>query len=209
MTELASDDFDRADNASLGGNWSPNITGRQFLIVSNAAKPTATAQDVAESYTAVSFPNDQYSEVVLGAVEPAGGVDEGCGVICRATSPSTSFTGYRLVGNGSGFGVLRFNSGVSTSLQTGSGTTFAAGDTLRLEVRTNGANCDWSAWKNGVQFTSGTDTSPLTSGRAGIAYSSSDTAATIASWAGGDFDTPAVSGQPEKLFVVRGPIRSN
>lgn len=74
------------------------------------------------------------------------------------------------------------------SFGSGAGTTFAGGDTIRLEVQgTTTLRCR----KNGVQFASFTDTN-ITTGKPGIGYSSAaDTAAdaSIRSWAAGDFSS--------------------
>lgn len=184
MTLLASDNFRRTDTGDLGASWSPPW-GNAFSIVSDTAKATIPENNSGERYTAVTWPDDQYSEVVLGAVA-ATGVGFGAGPACRMAA--ASMTLYWLTANADGWEVARHVSGVYTALDNDTSPTFAAGDVVRLEVRTNGANCDWVAKKNGVQFASGTDTSPITSGSAGIAHSSTDTTATINQWSGGNLD---------------------
>jgi hypothetical protein len=182
MAVLASDDFNRTDAATLGAGWSETSVG----VVSNHAKANDTGSDAYGYYSGATWPNDQYAEATLGTTT-ASGVGTGYGVACRATSNTNL---YRLIGNASGWELLRFNTATPTSLASSSATTFTAGDVIRLEVRTNGANCDWTVKKNGSTVTSGTgsDTSPLASGAGGVGYSSTDaTAAGLNAWAGGDF----------------------
>jgi hypothetical protein len=184
---LFTDDFNRANNADVGASWDPNAAvgiGDGLKIVSNLAAFT-TNNDTEETVNAISAPNNQYAEATLGTTTTSG-VGAGYGIVCR--SAGTAHTGYRLVGNASGYELARFNAGTITSLSSGSGTTFTTGDKIRLEVRTNGANCDWILKKNGTQFASGTDTSPIASGKVGITYSTNDATATgIDAFEAGDF----------------------
>lgn len=188
MAVFATDNFTRADNASLGSPWNPNTGDSDaggFKIASNTAQPDNVTQDSSEGNSAVTYPTDYYVEVTYGTTN-ADGVGAGSGP--SAYQSITAKTMYRAVGNASGYELFRFNAGVGTSLSSGSGTTFALGDKLRLEIRVNGANRDWVLKKNGVQFASGTDTSPLTtSAQAGIAHSSTSTTGAITFWETGDF----------------------
>jgi hypothetical protein len=65
MTQLASDNFTRADNADLGTAWDP-CSGESgpngFEIFSNAAVPSNNGQDCSETNNTVTWPPDQYSE---------------------------------------------------------------------------------------------------------------------------------------------------
>jgi len=185
---LATDNFTRANNADLGTAWDEN-TGESepggFDIAGNTALPSNGGSDSSETNNSVTWPNDQYSQVTL-TNPTADGAGSGSGPTCRAATGATK-TYYRVVGNASGYDFGRKVAGTYTSLNSGTGTTFAAGNTLYLEVKTNGANADWILKKNGTQFASGTDTSPIASGRAGIAHSSTSTTADLSAWEGGDF----------------------
>lgn len=185
---LASDNFTRADLGDLGTSWDEctgesNVNG--FNIVSNKAVPANVTEDSSETNNAVVWPNDQYSQVTLSTTG-ADGAGSGSGPTCRAATGAT-VTHYRAVGNASGYELIRANGGAGTSLSTGTGTTFTSGDTLYLQVKTNGANADWILKKNGVQFASGSDTSPIASGRAGIGHSSTSSAGAgqLSAWEGG------------------------
>ena len=173
MVQLAADPFDRADNADLGTNWTPGPDG--FQIVSNAVRPANDSIDSWESFNAITWPDNQYSASTLAGVIN-NGLGEGCGVICRADTGGAE-TFYRLVGSGAGWELMRSVSGVTVSLGSSATPVFTNGDEIRLNVITVGANCAWSCKQNGVEFASGTDTTPIASGRAGIFYSSPDVGA--------------------------------
>lgn len=208
MAILATDNFTRADNASLGSPWNPNSgdsDANGFKIASNTAQPDNVTQDSSEGNSAVTWPTDYYAEVTYGTTN-ANGVGAGSGP--SVYQSITAKTMYRAVANASGSELLRFNAGVSGSLFSSAGTTFASGDKLRLEIRVNGANRDWVLKKNGTQYASGSDTSPLTtSAQAGIAHSSTSTTGAITFWEGGDFTAGgAVLGPFHSEGVgIRGP----
>jgi len=191
---MATDNFTRTDSADLGTLWD-EITGDNangFDIISNQAFPANRLADSSEAYNGITWNPDQYSEVTI-AFTSAFGLGAGLGPICRNTA-LTAKTFYRLVGNGSGYDFGRFDTGTYTPLSGGTGTTFASGDTIRLEVTTSGANCAWVLKNNGTQFASGTDTSPIASGKAGIASSSdTSTSEALSGWAGDNLSVAASS----------------
>src|SRR5712692_7717114 len=57
-----SDDFNRADNATLGGNWTTVFGYSDLSIVSNHANFTGS---VGADYWNASFTNDQFSKVTI------------------------------------------------------------------------------------------------------------------------------------------------
>jgi hypothetical protein len=181
---LDSDDFNRIDNTDLGSEWDV-CTGESgstgLEIVSNTARGTKDAiLDSSETFNATAAPNDGYSQVTYGATTAAG-AGAGMGPTYRAATGATK-TYYRAIGNASGWEMGKKVAGTFTSLGTGTGTTFTAGDTLRLTLSGTG----WSLSKNGAaDFASGTDSS-ISSGRAGIAYSSTDGGTTVTAWEMGD-----------------------
>src|SRR5258708_14845591 len=69
LTELASDNFQRANESPLiNPPWSTDTFGQGGLqIISHLAQGTATFTDCTEIYTGVSLPNDQYASATLGA----------------------------------------------------------------------------------------------------------------------------------------------
>ena len=183
MAILATDDFNGASNADLGAQWDP-CTGESgpngfILTGSGSAGPSGGGgSDCSETNNAVTWPNDHYSEITFFATG-ANGAGSGCGVTCRAATGAT-VTYYRLIGNASGYELGKKVAGSFTSLSSGTGTTFTAGDKMRLQL----SGTTWTCFKNGVQFATGTD-SAIASGRAGIAYSSTDGTTTIDAFEGG------------------------
>lgn len=178
-TILATDDFNRADSGTtqvenLGANWTTNTgsTTKFFKLLTNAVKPVDNANDVAERYSALSWPADQCSKVTLPTLSAAG-IGTGYGVGVRMDTGG-AHTFYRFIGGGSGYELGRMVTGALTSIASGSGTTFAGGDTIKLCV-SGSATVALSMYKNDVEFDLGhTDVSgsKLTAGAAGIAYSS-------------------------------------
>lgn len=212
MSVLATDDFNRANNADLGANWTPisdgNSGGDNFTITSNAAVSTGPdAADCCEGYTGISWPNDQWSEVTYGtAGADALGAGDGPCVRTVAGTPST-FDYYRLIASGAGWELGKFVDGAFTSIASGAGTTWADGDRAYLEVQgttlivkkntTNGAG--------GTTVTTQTDSS-IASGNPGIAHSTSDTASKIDSWQGGDFVAGGTTSDPiPRMRFYRAP----
>lgn len=185
MTVVASDDFNRADNADLGATWT--TVGAALRITSNAAVFSAgNDADSAETHT-TTLATDHWAEGVISS-PIAGGVGQGYGVIVRA-STGGSFGYYRAVGNSSGWELTEFNGGSFVgSLASGSTPTFANGDTIYLEAQgstlvvkkgtTNGAG--------GTTVTTQTDAT-LTGTLAGVGYSSSGGGGGVDAFVMGDF----------------------
>ena len=90
---LASDTFDRADNADLGATWDNGYTGDiAAQIVSNRVRTSAVGAVAAkETYNGVSTPNDQFAQITVPTI--TGAVQTNVGVLVRfANSPTV--TGY-------------------------------------------------------------------------------------------------------------------
>lgn len=175
----ASDDFNRADNADIGTTWDVQTGSNPFKIVSNAATPNSLAADSAETYNGITFANDQFSQVTLTAVTGHVGADDtGIGVGVRMAAAAA--TQYRIIGDDSSSIIAKVVSGAYTKL-TSNTTGFTAGDVLYGEA----SGTTITGKKNGAANLSTTDAA-IGSGRAGIIYSSSITAATIDNWSGGD-----------------------
>ena len=179
MTVLATDDFNRANSADLGTSWDV-VTGNQsFQITSNAATPLNVVLDAAESYNAVTWPNDQYSQVLIPVVG-TGVLGSGTGVGVRISASVETL--YRIVVSDSGSEMGKFVTGTFTQLATNS-TVWANGDTAYTSV----VGTTLQVKRNGTNLYSGTD-SAIASGRAGITHSSTSQAGVnVDNWEGGDF----------------------
>jgi hypothetical protein len=181
MSALASDNFNRGDSTGLGANWT-GIGGGGFDVSGNKAVPHLLSGDQHSVYTAISWPNDQYSLAKI-TVTGTAGTDQGVGVCVRFSS--TVVTGYRLVidhaSPGTNVHLIEMTSGTGNILASWS-QAFTDGDTFSLEVQGTTLTVKY----NGSVLGTATD-SAHAAGNAGLAYSSTETSASVDDWEGGDF----------------------
>jgi hypothetical protein len=205
FTSQATDNFNRA-NGGLGANWDDGYSGYiAAAVVSNQVRPSAAASIAVESYNAITWPNDQYSQFKL-----VNWFNENlAGVILRAAAPSTE-TFY--IANTSEFGGSTFTNELAKSI-AGSWTTLADDtaisawsnvDTLKGAVYST----DLYLYKTGVQALTATD-SDLTSGRGGIMElyfaGGAGGQVDIDNWEGGEVtDDSVVSGSGPKTRMLTG-----
>jgi hypothetical protein len=190
LTILFSDPF-TGSASDIDDNvvWDAGVGNGATFNKSGGAMGGGAGSDGIYIALGVSFPADQYAEIVFATISGTGGVSSGYGVACRYTSGDY----YRLIANGQGWALTRFAAGAfAATIASGSGTTFAATDRLQLELIGTGYSCK----KNGVQFASGTD-STLATGGVGVAYSSTETG-TVDSYEAG---SPGVA-QPARLLLL-------
>lgn len=193
MTQLASDNFTRADNASLGTNWTAVPTETGFSIASNKAVPFDRLVDSCQYYNAITWPNDQYSEITVATISSPGVDNTGIGCLVRASSSADTY--YRAWAGGSAGNLyLRKRiAGAGTNLAS-----FALSVTTGDKIRLIASGTTISVQVNGVQKISVTDAS-IASGNSGIHYSSTDTLAdSISLWTGGDL----LSGIPPPITSI-------
>jgi hypothetical protein len=155
-----------------------------WKVLTNAAVVSDLSADTFTYDNSMAYPNDHYSEIVFSSTDSAH-PNSGYGASVRCALAAQS--GYRVTGSGAGYEFWEVVAGVATSLKIAAGTTFTAGDALRL--RCIGALL--IAYKNLVQFDSFLTDGSLTTGRPGLAYSSTVASGGIASWAAGSFSTGA------------------
>jgi len=185
MATLITDTFDRSNNADLGASWDGYTGSNPFAINSNAARPSAFAADNIETYNAVTPPDDQWAEIVLGTW--AGNSNyRNLHALCRFAAPNTisGYSGAVETPNPAGKVFIGEFVAGSFSVLASSPQTVVSGDVIRLQVI--GSNLE--LFQNGVSRTSASD-GTRTSGRVGIA-SYPDIAITdadIASFQAGDF----------------------
>lgn len=186
MSVLATDTFTRADAVTLGANWAlPQGVGSWLGVFSNQVETEGpSGQRAGGQYTAVTVPNDQYSQIVVvtnpsGAGGPfARGITSG-GARNRyqAGQASAEFGGAITVSR-----VWKEIANVNTSLGTGS-TSLAAGQTWYLEVQ--GTTLIMKI--NGGTEITVTDAA-LASGQFGIyAEAAASGVGLYDTWEGGDF----------------------
>lgn len=184
MVALASDSMTRADSANLGANWTDDGKGAHWTISSNKAVPSAFNQDASAHYSAISWPNDHYSQAQI-TVSGTTGADAGNGVSVRQ-SGSGSLTLYVLSVDHAASNNVNLWKNVSGAFTHLAATTqtWTDGDTWRLEAQ----GTTLTVKLNGSTLSAMTTTdSSITSGNAGIYFSSVETSASLVNWEGGDF----------------------
>jgi hypothetical protein len=207
MGVVASDSFTRADAANLGANWTEG--GETYSIASNACVPDdPTGIHTGDSWAGwntVAWANDQYAQAAI-TVSGSGGGGQGNGVAVRV-STSGAQTFYRVVIDHAATNNVEVAKVVSGGYtQIGQRTTaFSNGDTLYLEAQGTTLIVKLNGSALGASFTDAS----IASGRAGIAFSSNETSASMVNWVGGDFIiTAAVPQSATSLPFPHPPFRT-
>jgi hypothetical protein len=181
---LASDNFDRANANPIGAPWTTASGLSAMQIAGNVCTPSSLAADCGADYTGVTWPADHYSKAKLSVTGTSGG---GSGACLSVRSASGARTLYRLEVDHAAtnnVAVEKYVTGTPSALIGPLTLAWTDGDTW--ELRAQGTTI--SVYRNGVLVGSATDSSsPLLTGNPGIGYSSSETAASINDWEGGDF----------------------
>lgn len=182
---MASDDFNRGDNADLGANWNVQTGASAMRIATNAARPIGTGLHSAEYWNGGTPGNNQYAQGVLAnALETQAGDDPdfGMGPAIRMTTGDTRK--YGAIGSGDAAREVELvewdNAGGMTILGTYTGGTPALGDVLRLE----GNGTTIRVLVDGVERISVTDAT-LSSGEVGICGRLSIDQPALDDWDGG------------------------
>lgn len=127
MTQLATDDFNRANSGTLGANWT-NVGQFDLAIVSNACHGNASG-DSANSYTGVGAVNvDQWAQCTTVNAQNDGGPT------VRGTAVSNTTFYLSDTQNLGTIDIYKCISGAFTLISSISGT-WAAGDIAYIEVR--------------------------------------------------------------------------
>lgn len=204
MAILATDNFNRADNADLNANWTPADLNapRQLQIVSNAVTATDITIDATERYSALVWPNDHYSQAAVSVTGGTVSATNGIGLVVRDASGGTSGTRnfYRFTVNATGTGnvsLCKFINGVNTLVWTRTQAR-VDGDIFREDAQ----GTTLRAYYNGVQIGADATDASLATGAPGLSYSSSVTSASVDDWEGGDFSV-------ERAFKGRTARRHN
>lgn len=207
MSVLASDNFNRANETPLSGSGSwTSVTGSPgtFDLVSNAATPHSFTPDAEMYYSAIGWPDDQFSRAKISVTGVVGG-GSGMGLIIRASTSARTL--YRLIMDHAGANnvdVAKLVAGAYTSIARFT-QVWSDGDTW--EFRATGSILQ--VFLNNVQVGTDQIDAGITSGSAGIAYSSSESAGLIDDWQGGDLVVPSVIiGAAQQPVVWATRIRS-
>lgn len=175
----AVDNFQRA-NAAFTTPWAV-ITGSSatFQVASDVANVSSLASASSYVNSTITWPANQFACAILGAPTTVA-AGTGYGVVIRgAPGALTYYTG---VASAAGFNMTeRVGGGGTTTIATGTGTTWATGDLLCVSM----SGTTIAIYKNWVQVTSVTDAN-IASGSAGIRYNQSDTSgSSVLEWFAG------------------------
>ncbi len=193
FTQTQSDNFTRANESPLsnGGNWGAMTGLSQPNLISNEVQPPAINTPGVSTWTGASWPNDQYSEIIVHTLT---GVNSNIYAICRGATGA--ITMYRAVfAGGSSVFIDKFVAGANTLLLNAvAPATINAGDALALSV----VGKVLALFVNRVLVCATTDSS-IASGNAGVGvYSAANaiTSAQISAWNAGSATSSLASGNP-------------
>lgn len=190
---MATDDFLRANESPLAGNWSrpTGWTGTLELLTNEVT--TLSAADQMYRYTPITPGSSQFSQAKISVT----GTDAEAGPGVTVYIASGAQTGYSAIVNKAGtnnVSIIKWSS-ATYNLLTQRTTTWVNGDVLKLSVEPSGADRRLKVFKNGIQL--GADfvdaTSPITSGDVGIGFSSGAgiSGVVIDDWEGADLASAA------------------
>lgn len=182
MALPASDNFNRANENPLAGNWTTQ-TGANAMQLSDSTRVRGTVTGYNAAYwNADAFGGDHYSQIVATIVA------SGNSAFPCVRMQSGAASAYYVRGNGAGtVGVYKIVNGTITQLGSNYALTVANGDTLKISI--TGSVITIS--HNGVPHATTQTDSALTGGSAGVG--SGNTARYADDWTGGDV---AASGKP-------------
>jgi len=187
--QLASDNFNRANENPIAGNWtSGTSTFTDLQIVSNAVRGVTASGDGSAFYNAITWPNDQYSEVKIASLAAA---PDGGPAVRLSAADKTGYV-FSVDTNGTEYHLVKFVAGVWTDLSAAQSRTFIVGDIVRIEARGSSI----SEFHNNVQIFSLADAS-IAAGNAGLFIFDNSASFIFDDWAGG-----ALVGNPPQLSTV-------
>lgn len=134
MALPATDTFTRSGTPSVtietySSNWSL-VQGVIDVLASTDDFESDDAGDSSARWTADSFDDDQYSEIVVNAI----GASRYIGVSVRNSASAATFYGYEADNGTDGKYLFKYVSGSYTGIANSPGSSFSATDTVRLEV---------------------------------------------------------------------------
>ena len=197
MSVVASDNFNRANADPIGGSWVTGSGEGAFKIVSNAA--TNSGAGDCSAYYNTTFPNDQYSQAKFSGSTTSADSGAGQGLVTRQSASAR--THYRVVFNNRGpdeAELAKFVAGTYTQLWSRT-ITYSTGTVGRIESQ----GTTQRVFYNGAQVGADATDSAISSGFAGVAYSSTDSGTTIDDWEGGDFTVAALP----KPVIIRQAVQ--
>lgn len=203
-----SDNFQRANQNPLAGNWLTWGSGNALKLASNAVSASVTTSSWGGSYwNTNSFGDDHYSEITIGATSAAGVLR---GPAVRMSSNGSATNGYvaQLSGTGN-VSIQKIVAGTATTLGIAQAISFTTGDVIRLSVSKNLLTMT----QNGTVLIAIYDSTFITGGTPGMAFNQATHAidATFTNWKGGIVGDPrfyqsTVIGHDDTNAVESGPF---
>jgi hypothetical protein len=192
------DDFNRANETPMAGNWATTTSESAFNLSGNVAVPSSVAADCGAIYTGASWGNDQSVRATLSVVS-TGGAGAGIGFWVRHALAAV--TGYRVVFDhaaSNNVQVGRFITGAFTSLIQFT-RAWTDGDTMRVDVTGPAASTRIEIFHNGTSIQVLTDNSSVASGIPGIVLSSPVTSASVDNFQATDVFITSPSFSPKRM----------
>lgn len=196
MATIVSDDFNRADNASLGANWT-TISGTVALrILTNQCSSVLTGGVQTGVFTGAGWTGGQDHWAECKVITKAASSDGG--PACRMSTTAQTFflcdintADTVALGSSMTIDVFRVLAGVFTSIAQAT-LVISSGDVLRCEAQ----GTTIRGLVNGVQKVSGTNADAMT-GKPGLEWW--DQVAICDDFAAGDFASGTVAFAPRRL----------
>ena len=187
QVSTATDNFTRANAGTLGANWTAINSISSLQIVSNTAESNTTSAYNGNFYSAITFPNDQWSQCTISSIVSGGTPIALC--VVRVQAAAESFYYLQISGDGTTSCTIgKFAAGTKTDL-TSSCTPphhpLIAGDQLTLTV----VGSTLTGYLNGFKILQVADTT-YTSGSPGVVQYPGGlvTNITYSGWSGGSMD---------------------
>lgn len=190
---IASDNFNRADAANRGANWT-SVSGFNSRIASNEATPDTAGNPCLNYYNLITPGAAQYSKITLRApLETLAAGPYGPGPAIRIqTGADTAYVCECNIVAAERFRVFRRLAGFNTQIMIYTGAAPAFGDIVELRVD---ADFNLTLWVNGVQVAAFTDTdvNKIAGGRVGDFGIVGNDFSHWDDWEGGDLATDPAS----------------
>jgi hypothetical protein len=188
QTNMATDAF--AGSGTLTSPWVDYIPSSFWKLSQSSGNvaPNGPNESTGFYYGGAATGNNQFSEITI--VGSLGSAQTYWTASVRVTGASGTRALYQITVTSNAYYLTKVVAGSGTDVASGSGT-FNGSSTpvvIRIESEDSGANVLLRAYKDGVQFTSYTDTSSvLTGGQPGLeVYAASGVLTPVSEWSGGD-----------------------
>ena len=179
MALPATDNFNRANAANLGANWTAQAGNMQVTSNEIGANGASSSTENGVYWNADTFGDDQYSQVIAASVESYAGAGAACRI---ATNTDDSWYGF--YSDTSYLYFFKMVSGTWTSIDSDS-TPASTSDVIKIDAE----GTTITGYRNGSSQATNTD-SALASGAAGVTSWGDGVGTTVDDWEGGNLGSP-------------------